>query len=116
MEKSTNPGTSHGRVIEGRLGLDYLDLGNLNNVYWNLTPAETYEQSILRGEGTLSSLGPIVVRTGGYTGRSPNDKFIVKEAGSEDKIWWGKVNRPIEEKQFDQIWSKMQNFLNVLGP
>lgn len=105
-------GTSgHSSTNEGRYGLDYLNLKNLNNVYWNLSSAGLYERIIQRREGLLSHLGPVVVRTGAYTGRSPNDKFIVKEPGTEKKISWGAVNRPFEETQFKNIWHRVQAYL-----
>ena len=61
----------------------------------NLSTAELYEDAIRAGEGLVAAEGPLVVRTGRHTGRSPEDKFIVREASSQDKIWWGTVNRPI---------------------
>ena len=97
--------------VQGQFGLDYLNLHNLNNIYWNLTTAGLYEQIIRRREGLLSHLGPVVVRTGAYTGRSPNDKFIVKEATTQHNIWWGEVNRPFEESRFAHIWHRLQAYL-----
>ena len=61
----------------------------------NLPAAELYEDAIRHGEGLVAADGPLVVRTGKHTGRSPQDKFIVDEPTSRDKIWWGPVNRPI---------------------
>ncbi len=97
--------------VEGEFGLDYLGLKNLNNVYWNLTTPILYEQIIRRREGLLSHLGPVVVRTGSFTGRSPNDKFIVKEPTTEKEIWWGEINRPFSEEKFHQIWLRIQAYL-----
>ncbi len=97
--------------IQGKFGLEYLKLENLNNAYWNLTTASLYEHIIRRREGLLAHLGPLVVRTGSFTGRSPNDKFIVKEQTSERNIWWGKVNRPFSEEKFDLIWHRIQAYL-----
>ncbi len=71
--------------------------------YWNLSPAKLYEHSIRRGEAVLAIDGPIVARTGQHTGRSPNDRFVVREPSSEGEIWWGKVNVPFEAKHFDQL-------------
>ncbi len=111
MEHSEQQGSGHIRALDGQYGLDYLKLKNINNVYWNLTTAGLYEQIIRRREGLLGHLGPVIVRTGAYTGRSPNDKFIVKEPGTEKKIWWGDVNRPFEESEFTHIWSRLQAYL-----
>ncbi len=97
--------------LPNKVGLDYLGLSNLNNIYWNLTTAGLYEQVIRRREGLLSHLGPVVVRTGSFTGRSPNDKFIVKEPTSEREIWWGDVNRPFSEENFNRIWYRIQAYL-----
>ena len=63
-------------------------------VYRNLTPAALTEAALRRGEGTLSKTGALVVTTGKYTGRSPNDKFIVDTEGVHNEIAWGKVNKP----------------------
>jgi phosphoenolpyruvate carboxykinase (ATP) len=69
-------------------------------VHWNLSTAPLYEHAILRREGDLAAGGPLVCRTGSHTGRSPNDKFFVKEPSSEGHLHWGKVNRSIEAGQF----------------
>jgi len=111
MNGKGQQGPGHDKPLSGQYGLDYLNLKNINNVYWNLTAAGLYEQIIRRREGLLSHLGPVVVRTGAYTGRSPNDKFIVKEPGTENKIWWGKVNRPFDEDQFTHIWHRLQAYM-----
>ena len=72
-------------------------------VHWNLSAAELYEHAIRRDEGRLAVEGPLVCNTGAHTGRSPNDKFMVKEPTSEGHIAWGKVNKPIELAQFDLL-------------
>ena len=74
-----------------------------NSVHFNLSPAALYEHAIRRQEGVLAQGGALVCRTGAHTGRSPNDKFVVKEPSSEANIWWGKVNRPMEPAQFDVL-------------
>jgi phosphoenolpyruvate carboxykinase (ATP) len=88
-------------------GLDALGLKNLGNVYWNLPVASLYEHAIRRGEGVLSAGGPLCVLTGVHTGRSPNDKYFVREPFSESKIDWGKTNQPIEAKSFDGLLARM---------
>ncbi|NOY37111.1 MAG: phosphoenolpyruvate carboxykinase [Chlorobi bacterium] len=97
--------------LEGQQGLESLRLKNLNRIYWNNTTPALYEEIIRRREGIISHLGPMVVRTGAYTGRSPNDKFIVKEPKTEKKIWWGAVNRPFEKSEFQQLWLRLQAYL-----
>ena len=71
--------------------------------YWNLCTPSLYEESVRRHEGLISKDGPLVVRTGHHTGRSANDKFVVKEPSSERAVWWGKVNRPLDPEQFEGI-------------
>ena len=73
----------------------------------NLPTAELVEDSIRAGEGLIAAEGPLVVRTGHHTGRSPKDKFIVDEPTSTGKIWWGEVNRPISEEQYDRLRSRL---------
>ncbi|MCK4630802.1 MAG: phosphoenolpyruvate carboxykinase [Bacteroidales bacterium] len=109
--ENLNHGQRESRAIEGQYGLEYLNLRNLNNIYWNLTTSGLYEQIIRRREGMLTHLGPVLVRTGAYTGRSPNDKFIVKEPTTEDKIWWSSVNRPFVEEKFAHMWHRLQAYL-----
>ncbi len=81
------------------------DLGR--TVRANLPTAELYEDAIRRGEGLIAADGPLVVRTGRHTGRSPEDKFIVDEPSSRDHIWWGPVNRPISEAHYDRLRTRL---------
>ena len=80
--------------IHSPVGLDAHGITNLRAVYWNLSTPELYEEAVKRREGIIAHLGPLVVRTGEFTGRSPNDKFVVKEPSTEDNIWWGSVYVP----------------------
>jgi phosphoenolpyruvate carboxykinase (ATP) len=73
----------------------------------NLSTAELVEDAVRAGEGILAAEGPLVVRTGKHTGRSPEDKFVVDEPSSRDKIWWGKVNRPISEEHYDRLRARL---------
>src|SRR5262245_30996200 len=72
-------------------------------VKWNLSMAALYEEAIRKQEGVIAAEGPLVCRTGQHTGRSPNDKFIVREPLSEKLIGWGKVNKPMEQAQWDAL-------------
>ncbi|MES9935189.1 MAG: phosphoenolpyruvate carboxykinase [Sedimenticola sp.] len=94
-------------------GLENHGLYNLNDVFWNLSTPELCEQAILRHEGSLSHMGPLVVRTGHHTGRSANDKFIVDESGSNDQIWWGSINKPIPEQNFDTLHQRLASYLQM---
>jgi len=73
----------------------------------NRSPAELVEDAIRAGEGIIAAEGPIVVRTGKHTGRSPQDKFIVDEPTSHAKIWWGEVNRPITPENYDRLRTRL---------
>ena len=88
-----------------------LGITNINSVHYNCSSAALVEGAIRRGEGSLSHLGPLVVRTGQHTGRSPNDKFIVREPSSEKNIWWGKVNREISPEKYERIYAKMMAYI-----
>ena len=84
---------------------------NIKNIYWNLSIPTLYEEALKRGEGQIAQSGPFIVETGPHTGRSPNDKFIVEEPLNRDKIWWGKVNRPISEAHFDRLHDQMLAYI-----
>jgi phosphoenolpyruvate carboxykinase (ATP) len=84
-------------------GLEQQGILHAGNVHWNLSTPALYEEAIRRREARLGHLGPLVVRTGQHTGRSPNDKFIVREPSCADKVWWGKVNRALEPEQFQRL-------------
>src|SRR5215471_20406906 len=81
-------------------------------LYWNLTSATLYEEAVRRQEAVIAAEGPLVCRTGQYTGRSPNDKFIVRESLSDPHIAWGKVNRPMSPEQFATLHADMLASLN----
>ncbi len=80
-------------------------------VYHNLEPAALTEMAVARNDGRLSETGALVVYTGKYTGRSPNDRFVVDSPGVHDEIEWGSVNSPISEEKFDAIYNKMMAYL-----
>ena len=73
----------------------------------NLSTAELVEDAIRAGEGVIAADGPVVVRTGKHTGRSPQDKFIVDEPTTRDQIWWGEVNHPISEAHYDRLRGRL---------
>ncbi len=92
-------------------GLEKLGILNPKAVYRNLAPARLVEKALERGEGVLSDTGALVVETGKYTGRSPDDKFIVDSPAVHDEIAWGKVNVPIEREKFEAIEAKAKAYL-----
>ena len=79
-----------------------IGLSNVKHVYKNLSVPHLVEESLKRGEGFLTKSGAINVNTGKYTGRSPDDKFIVDEPSVHDHIWWGN-NRPIAKENFESL-------------
>jgi phosphoenolpyruvate carboxykinase (ATP) len=82
-------------------------------IHRNPTTALLYTHALANGEGSLAEGGPLVVDTGFHTGRSPKDKFIVRESGSESRIWWGDVNKALEEEKFFGLRDKVVDYLNV---
>ena len=101
MATTLNPSTdapTFGR--ESRHGLDNHGLRNPGTVFWNLTPTELVEHAIRRQEGILVEGGPFNAVTSPHTGRSPNDKFVVRDENTEADVWWGKVNQPISPEHY----------------
>ncbi|HET7646535.1 MAG TPA: phosphoenolpyruvate carboxykinase (ATP) [Candidatus Limnocylindria bacterium] len=80
---------------------------SLTATYRNLSTAELYEHAIRTGEGIVSAHGSLVVRTGKHTGRSPKDKFVVREPSSQDTVWWGEINQPISEEHYDRLRTRL---------
>src|SRR6187549_3367135 len=81
------------------------------DVLTNLSVAELYERALAEREGTIAAEGSLVVRTGKHTGRSPRDKFVVREPSSEDKVWWGEVNHEISEANYDRLRARLMAYV-----
>jgi len=77
-------------------------------IHWHPTTSQLYAHALERGDATLAEGGSLVVDTGVHTGRSPKDKFIVREPGSEERIWWGDVNAEISEESFERLREKVR--------
>nr|WP_122011988.1 phosphoenolpyruvate carboxykinase (ATP) [Maliibacterium massiliense] len=92
-------------------GLEKLGIINPTAVHYNASVPFLVEKAVARGEGVLSKTGALSVVTGKYTGRSPDDRYIVDEPAFRDKISWGKVNVPISEEKFEKIYNRMCAYL-----
>ena len=77
----------------------------------NLTPAALYEEAVRHNEAAIVSTGALTAETGKHTGRSPKDKFFVKEPTSQDAIWWHPGNQPIASAKFDRLLARMEEFI-----
>ena len=86
---------------ESSHGLSTQGLVPKGAVRWNLNPPELVAAAIRRGEGELADMGPFVAVTTPHTGRSPKDKFLIRESSSEKDVDWGPVNQPMSEAQFE---------------
>ncbi|MEQ8508530.1 MAG: phosphoenolpyruvate carboxykinase [Rhodospirillaceae bacterium] len=95
-----------GHVVSS-FGIDKNGINTKGTVHWNFGSAQLIETAVRRNEGKLSKDGALVCITGQHTGRSPNDKFIVKDAVSETTIDWGKVNVPMTPEHFDALHEKI---------
>ena len=109
MATQTTPPRDTAR--DGRL--DAQGLSPTGRVHWNYVAPALIQHAIRRGEGELADMGPFVAVTAPHTGRSPNDKFIVKEPGSEADVDWGKVNQPITTEHFDVLLTDVREYLDA---
>ncbi len=98
-------------TFKPKVPVEQQGIRNYTRILYNPATPQLYEQAIRRQEGILAHLGPLVVRTGQFTGRAPKDKFIVSEASSRDKVWWGEVNRPFDEQKFDRLHHRILSYL-----
>jgi phosphoenolpyruvate carboxykinase (ATP) len=81
-------------------------------VHYQLSPDALHEITLERGMGREASSGALAVNTGEFTGRAPQDRFIVKDKITEDKVWWGPINKPFDPDQFDQLYDKVASYLS----
>ena len=105
------PAQGEAEAVKSDYGLDNHGLTSLRMAYWNLPTEALYEEIAFRREARITQQGPIVAFTGKHTARSANDKFVVKENSTEDKIWWGEYNRPFSPDKFNELYSRLQGFL-----
>ncbi|MCC3154555.1 phosphoenolpyruvate carboxykinase (ATP) [Hymenobacter sp. BT770] len=104
QESTTLADTSRNR-------LQALGFNETATVHLNLSPAALIEHALRNGEGHLTDTGALMADTGKFTGRSPKDRFVVKDANTEDSVWWGDINIPFEADKFDQLHQKMVAYL-----
>ncbi len=105
------PCEGEAQSLKADYGLAYLGLTNLRKVYWNLPTESLYEEIVFRGEARIARQGPVIVDTGKHTARAAGDKFVVREPSSEEHVWWGQYNRPMAPEKFDELFSRLQGFL-----
>ena len=89
-----------------------IELGfkTFRTAYWNLDVPHLITETLLRKQGVLTDTGALMVDTGEFTGRSPKDKFVVKDAITENTVWWGDVNYPFLPEKFDSLYKKMIHY------
>ncbi|MEY4602813.1 MAG: hypothetical protein RIT43_105 [Bacteroidota bacterium] len=87
-------------------------LSNLGDQFWNFSPAELVEDTVITGQGVLTDTGAIAIETGEFTGRSPKDRFVVFDENTENSVWWGDVNIKFSSSQFDALYNRMKAYLN----
>ena len=97
---------------ESRLGMEKIGLSNVKDYHRNLPVEVLVDHIVDNQEGRIGLRGAAMVDTGIYTGRSPDDKYIVDETSSNDKIWWGSVNRKVNEDVFNELYEKATGFYN----
>jgi phosphoenolpyruvate carboxykinase (ATP) len=110
MATETKPTTA--THAEGRQTLGGQGLNPSGNVHWNLVQTVLFETSLRRGEGELADMGPFVAVTAPHTGRSPNDKFVVRDPATEKDVDWGKVNQPFAPEKFDVLLADVRKYLD----
>ncbi|MFL9831211.1 phosphoenolpyruvate carboxykinase (ATP) [Flavobacterium sp. ST-87] len=82
------------------------------NIHSQLTPGQLHDLTLQRREGTETSTGALAINTGKFSGRSPQDRFIVKDSITENEVWWGDVNIPFEAAKFDALFNKLTEYLS----
>src|SRR5690606_27755312 len=81
-------------------------------VKYQLSPNKLHEIAIEKGQAVETASGALAVNTGEFTGRSPQDRFIVKDAVTENLIWWGNVNIPFDSGKFNKLYDKVVDYLS----
>ncbi|HEY9116659.1 MAG TPA: phosphoenolpyruvate carboxykinase (ATP) [Roseivirga sp.] len=98
-------------IKSNKAGLETAGIKKVKEAHWNLNQTELIEEAIKNGEGHLTDTGALMCDTGKFTGRSPKDRFIVRDEMTEDKVWWGDINIGVTPASFDRIYTKMLGYL-----
>jgi phosphoenolpyruvate carboxykinase (ATP) len=105
------PASKQAGDLASSYGLENLGLNYLDRVYWNLPAPALVEEAVIRREGFLTAGGALLVNTRPHTARAAADKFVVREPGTESKVWWGEYNRPFAQDKFSGLFSRLQAYL-----
>ena len=101
----------HVRQVTKTISLKAIGITS-KSVYYQLSPEQLHDQTIALQQGVEASSGALAINTGEFTGRSPKDRFIVKDSITKDKIWWGDINIPFSPTAFDKLYTKVITYLN----
>ncbi|MBN2044314.1 MAG: phosphoenolpyruvate carboxykinase (ATP) [Anaerolineales bacterium] len=105
------PAEQEATTLKSDFDLKNHGITNLRMAYWNLPTESLYEEAIFRGEAKITKMGALLVDSGIHTARAAQDKFVVREASTEDKIWWGEYNRPISPEKFEGLYTRLLGYL-----
>jgi phosphoenolpyruvate carboxykinase (ATP) len=97
---------------ESSIGLSRQGLAPRGEIHWNLIAPELFKDAARRDEGEFADMGPFVAITAPHTGRSPDDKFVVKDPSSEKDVDWGKINQPLSPEKYQLLLADVRNYLN----
>jgi phosphoenolpyruvate carboxykinase (ATP) len=106
-----SPAVKQANALTSLYGLENHGLKDLRRIYWNLPTPALYEEAVFRSEGQMAHQGPFVVDTGKHTARAASDKFVVREATTEENVWWGQYNRPFNPLSFSTLHSRLAGYL-----
>ncbi len=112
MASTTDVTSATTRGLSSEYGIAEQDIRTRRTQYWNLPPAALVEEAVRNREGQLVDEGPFNAVTAPHTGRSPNDRYVVREPSSEGNVWWGDVNVALEEARYDRLRREVVDYLD----
>ena len=98
-------------ITNSRKNLEKYGLKNVK-AHWNLSPEELQQITVEKGMGKETANGTLAINTGKFTGRSPQDRYLVKDDYTKDRVWWGKINKPFDPDMFDTLQDEIVNYLS----